>query len=287
MRTARIRVDDCNTWYHCFNRVAGTRQSRPFGPVEKEKFIRILHEVSELFGIKVVAYQVMSNHYHLLLHAPVDAFSAEEVCRRYTNYHRGKKVMQTDSIHCRVWQKRLRDISWFLRLIQQRFSSWYNKTRSVRRYGILWANRFRHSILEPGQAVWSCLKYIEKNATRAGLVKKARDYRFGSYGLLMQSGTHPFESNVKDLLLPMLGLIDMAAFIKQMTNEIEEAGGPEPIPGQGRFCCWMKGIIVGSELFVRTTLSRYVPWVKDQKLPGPDKVSDRLEWLGIQTDLLG
>ena len=57
---------------------------------------------------------------------------------------------------CRIWQERLRDVSWFQRLVQQRFTTWYNRTRPARRRGPLWADRFKNTLLETGEALWRC-----------------------------------------------------------------------------------------------------------------------------------
>lgn len=131
MRAARIKVDQADTWYHCFNRAVGTSEDRPFGNVEKEQFVRFLRRVSLLYGVRVIAYQVMSNHFHLLVHAPAALPSEEEICRRYRIFHRGKKTLKPGTPECAKWQKRSRDISWFMRHLQQLFTMWYNPTRDI------------------------------------------------------------------------------------------------------------------------------------------------------------
>ena len=60
MRTARIKVDETDTWYHCYNRVCGVKSWRPFQKLQKEVMVEILKEVSELLGVKVVSYQIMA-----------------------------------------------------------------------------------------------------------------------------------------------------------------------------------------------------------------------------------
>ena len=97
MRHARVRVDTQSTWYHCYNRICGTREDLPFGDLEKEQFVRVLRRVSRLYAVHIVAYQVMSNHFHILLHAPAQAPSPEEMCRRYRAFHRGQRTLEPDS----------------------------------------------------------------------------------------------------------------------------------------------------------------------------------------------
>ena len=111
MRSYRIKLDHQSTWYHCYNRVAGTRLDRPFDEADREKFVQLLHRVATLYTVQVIAYQVMSNHFHLLVMAPQQEPGADEMCRRYHAFHGGKKELNPDSAVCRSWQARSRDIS--------------------------------------------------------------------------------------------------------------------------------------------------------------------------------
>jgi len=264
MRTARIKVDDTNTWYHCYNRTAGTSRDRPFRDTDKEQFVRILKRVSLLYGVRVLSYQIMSNHYHLLVYAPRDACSTEEMCRRYRAFHRGRKTLQPNSSLCLKWQERSRDISWFMRHLQQLFTSWYNRTRTIRRRGSLWADRFKHSILERGPAVWLCCKYIENNAVRAGIVKDAGEYRFCSYGAWCQSGRHPFAAHVLAFLIPSIGMRTLEDFFDSLTVALAQNNTAE---GKNmlhqtiscRIRYWVDGLVIGSELFIRSIMSKHHP----------------------------
>ena len=269
MRQARIKLDKESSWYHCYNRIAGTRHDLPFGDVEKEQFIRILKRVSTLYRVQVVSYQVLSNHFHLLVHAPAEEPDAEEMCRRYQAFHRGKRTLEPGSPICRAWQARSRDISWFMRHLQQLFTVWYNRSRPERRRGSLWADRFKHTLLESGVAVWGCWTYIENNAVRARIVGEAGEYRFGSHGVWVQSGRHPFAGNVKALALPMLGDLFGLNTLLQIRDAMENAlsgkpGSARPDTSmathvQRRVRYWTQGLVIGSRLFVPAVMRRYKP----------------------------
>ncbi len=256
MRQARIRIDDAPCWYHCYNRVAGTRHDRPFGEVEKEQFARLLKRVARLYCVRVVAYQVLSNHFHLLLHAPDAEPDEQEICRRYKNFHRGRRTLTPGSPACRDWQARSRDISWFMRHLQQLFTVWYNRSRPEPRRGSLWADRFKHTLLEGGSAVWACWAYIENNPVRAGIVKRAADYRFGSYGIWMQSGRHPFAEEVQAAALPMFqetfGLRRLEdirqALGRTLAGKAEQQAMATVVERRVRY--WTQGLVIGSRLFV-------------------------------------
>lgn len=266
MRYARINVSHQDTWHHCYNRLAGTSRDLPFRDADKEQFVRILHRVSLLYSVKVVAYQMMSNHFHLLLHAPAAEPSAEETCRRYQAFHRSKRTLEPDTPACRIWQARCRDVSWFMRHLQHLFTVWFNRSRPVRRRGSLWADRYKNTILEDGLAVWSCWNYIENNPVRAGMVGDAADYRFGSHGTWHQKGRHPFEENVLALALPLVKSLfavkSLAQIRARMDQVLNDKAGGAPVTEKfvltvkRRVRHWTSGLVIGSELFVREIMSR-------------------------------
>lgn len=267
MRQARIKIDTQPCWYHCYNRVAGTRFDRPFGDVEKEQFIRILMRISKLYSIHVISYTVMSNHFHLLAHAPIEEPDAEEMCRRYKAFHKGTRMLEPGSPACRNWQARSRDISWFMRHLQQLFTMWYNRSRPVRRRGSLWADRFKHTLLEEGAAVWACWAYIENNPVRAGMVEGVGDYRFGSLGAWLQSGRHPFAAHVQATALPMLqddyGLQNLEQIRNAIVKALVVAGGQEEYGNglastvQCRVRYWTQGLVIGSRLYLTDVMQHY------------------------------
>lgn len=49
------------------------------------------------------------------------------------------------------------------------------------RAGTLWEGRFRSTLLEPGHWVLPCLRYVELNPVRAGLVERPEDYAWSSH----------------------------------------------------------------------------------------------------------
>ena len=308
MRHARLNPASQDTWHHCFNRSAGNRDDRPFDDADKEQFVRILTRVARLYTVRIVAYQVMSNHFHLLLQAPADPPSEEETARRFAAFHDGRRKLCPGTKACRQWQARLRDVSWCMRHIQHLYSAWYNRSRPVRRRGPLWAGRFKNTVLEDGAALWACWSYIECNPVRAGLVADAADYRFCSYGAWMQTGRHPFDTALRDHLLPALPAplrtMDPAALRlelgRRLTADDEEDalqmanGEAKPVDGCGtddeppvpafsltvrrRVRHWVDGLVIGSELFVRETMRRCRPEIpadnhrlaRSLALPNPD-----------------
>src|ERR1700739_5057236 len=63
--------------------------------------------------------------------------------------------------------------------LKGRFAQWYN--RRHRRYGVLWAERFKSVLIEESQALSAVAAYIDLNPLRAGLCEDPKDYRYCGY----------------------------------------------------------------------------------------------------------
>jgi putative transposase len=67
-----------------------------------------------------------------------------------------------------------------MKTLKQRFSVWYN--RNHRRYGTLWADRFKSVLVEgSGNPLQTMAAYIDLNPVRAGIVEDPKEYRFSGY----------------------------------------------------------------------------------------------------------
>ena len=177
--------------------------------------------------------------------------------------------------------ERMRDMSRLLKDLQQRFSYWFNRTRATPRCGHLWADRFKSVVLEGGEALWNCLKYIELNPVRAGICSTPEEYHFSSWGRFSGAGVHPFAVNFITHFRRFIGerAADWddaqvaAEFGSSMASQVAaEAGAPpEEIHAAGenarkrprfrtmlmrRTRYWVDGAVIGSKIFLREVESR-------------------------------
>ena len=282
MSHARLKPDWRDTWHHCYNRAVGTADDRPFEDADKEQFVRILMRVARFYCVQIVAYQVMSNHWHILLRAPEAEPSEEETIRRFEAFHHGKRHLLPGSQLCAQWRERLRDVSWCMRHLQHLYTAWFNRTRPVRRRGPLWAGRFKNTVLDTGSALWACWAYIERNPVRARMVADPADYRFCSFGVWARTGRHPFAEALVEVLRPALpdGLnrLESKALRAALSAEFARlaaadkgkleghaaadtamAATAEPaftLSARRRVRHWVDGLVIGSELFIRETMRR-------------------------------
>jgi putative transposase len=107
-------------------------------------FLMCLGKVFPEHGISTHALVLMTNHIHVLV-TPADSQSLP-------------KAMQ--SLGCRYVQH-------------------FNRAR--RRTGTLWEGRYRSMLVGSVRYFLTCMRYIESNPVRAGVVTRPEDYRWSSY----------------------------------------------------------------------------------------------------------
>jgi putative transposase len=107
-------------------------------------FLRIVRYGARLEGVDVHAFALMTNHYHLQV-TPRHAVALPRAMKRVNND----------------------------------YSRYYNKKH--RRTGTIWNHRPRRVLIEDECQWLTCLRYIEQNPVRAGLVSQPQEYPWTSY----------------------------------------------------------------------------------------------------------
>lgn len=168
-----------------------------FGREEKERFVKLMRAYERFCGVQVLAFCVMSNHFHVLVEVPLppeDSLTNEELLDRLSAIYSAGEVehvrellRQRESVGDRTGLAELRErflyrmwnLSEFMKSLKQRFSQWFNAKHD--RSGTLWENTFRSVVVEDGHALRIMAAYIDLNPVRAGIVKAPEDYRWSSY----------------------------------------------------------------------------------------------------------
>jgi putative transposase len=120
------------------------RQPIFFAADDYSRYRDWLIEAAAAYGCRVHAYVLMTNHVHLLV-TPRDA----------------RSVPRT------------------LQSLGRRYVRFVNDT--YRRTGTLWEGRYRAAVIDSEAYLLACMRYIELNPVRAGMVAHPRDYRWSSY----------------------------------------------------------------------------------------------------------
>lgn len=159
-----LRIEYPGAWYHVMNR--GRRSEETF-PEHKDyyRFIDLLIESCELWNIRISAYCLMPNHYHLLINTPDGNLSR---CMRHING---------------VYTQR------------------YNKAHGCD--GQLFRGRFKSILVEGDPYVLQLVRYIHRNPLRANLTKNMDMYKWSSHiGYI--SKAKKWDWLYKDFILSML-----------------------------------------------------------------------------------
>jgi len=197
MRKKRIQFGQKTAYYHLMSRTVDG--AALFGAREREVLRKMIWQVADFSGVRVVTYAVMKNHFHLLVEVPPEGteISDEELVRRFTVLYPQPtpwQPMRADVLrkHLRdssaegkylrqMLTRRMHNVSFLMKTLKQRFSMWLNRSRD--RFGPVWADRFKSVLVEGDQwALRTVAAYIDLNAVRAGIVEDPKDYRFCGYG---------------------------------------------------------------------------------------------------------
>ena len=162
-----------------------------------------LRRLASLFGIDLLTFAIMSNHFHLVLRSRPDVvreWTDEEIARRWMRLCPLRKhpdgtakepnqaevnSIATDPDKLKEIRSRLCDISWWMRLLCQRIAQRANKEDAAS--GKFWENRYRAVRLIDEAAILACSAYVDLNPIRAALAETLEDSEFTSVQRRIQS----------------------------------------------------------------------------------------------------
>jgi len=105
-------------------------------------YIGLINEYAADYGIEVMAYCLMANHVHFIV------------------------VPRTEE-----------GLGQFFNTVHMRYAHYLNRQRKVK--GHLWQGRFYSCVLDEAH-LYRGIRYVERNPMRAGMVRRAWDYRWSS-----------------------------------------------------------------------------------------------------------
>lgn len=138
------RVDVSGLIYHILNR-ANARAKIFFSSDDYRAFERVLTEAKERTGVRLFAYTVMPNHWHLAIRPKNDGDLSKFV-------------------------------GWLAMTHTQRWHGAHGTTGS----GHLYQSRYKSFIVQRNRHFLQLCRYIEQNPLRAGLVEQAEKWRWSS-----------------------------------------------------------------------------------------------------------
>jgi REP-associated tyrosine transposase len=127
--------------------------------------------LAEIFAIDLLAYAIMSNHYHVVLRVNADQaknWSDDEVVERWGDLFRAQAAAESANL-VNEWRERLSSISWFMRCLNEPLARWANKEDGCS--GRFWEGRFKLQALLDDTALLRCMAYVDLNPIRAGVAR--------------------------------------------------------------------------------------------------------------------
>jgi len=149
-----------------------------------------IFELADVFAIDVCAYAVMSNHFHLVLsvdQARALGWDDREVARRWMRLFGGLPLVRSFAagetlsdaqlaaadLRIREYRRRLFDISWFMRCLNEPIARMANAEDNVT--GRFWEGRFKSQALLDEAALIAAMAYVDLNPIRAGMAEKPEE----------------------------------------------------------------------------------------------------------------
>ena len=129
--------------YHVVQR-GNNREPCFIEPENYQFYLELWRTVSSRYGVAVHAYCLMTNHIHFL--ATPDSKTS---------------------------------LSNTMKVIGSRYAQYINL--KYKRTGTLWEGRHRSSLVQTDKYLLSCMRYIELNPVRAGMVVLPEEYKWSSY----------------------------------------------------------------------------------------------------------
>lgn len=159
-----LRIEYPGAWYHIMNR--GRRGENIFEGDEDHKiFFDLLKESAKLWNVRISAYCLMNNHYHILGQTPQG------------------------------------NLSRFMRHLNGVYTQRYNRLHGYD--GQLFRGRFKSILVEEESYLLELVRYIHRNPLRAGIVNKIDDYAWSSHSGYL-SWAKSWDWLHKDFILTML-----------------------------------------------------------------------------------
>ena len=145
------RADEAGAIYHALNR-ANLRSTFFHKDEDYLAFEAILGKALELYQIELHSYELMPNHWHLVLRPLVDG-----------------------------------EMSRFMKWVSGTHTMRYHAHYQTSGQGHVYQQRFKSFPVQDDDHFLVVCRYVERNALRAGLVSRAEDWRWGSLWRWLQN----------------------------------------------------------------------------------------------------
>ena len=225
-RTRRIKRDG-DAHYHLMSRTNDRRFLFSKGRAKGE-IVSLLRRAAAFSGVRLEAWCVMDNHFHIVCEVvkPDEPVPESEVVRRIGILKGGSFAAElaehwSDLRSCGMdsvvdaalngWRARMHDVSQFTKTFKELVGISYKaflKASAERASdggpdycGSIWSGRFKSTLVEGGRYLATCVRYVELNPVRAGMVSQAKNYSYSSANEPKPNEINGFAGSVPDAAL--------------------------------------------------------------------------------------
>ena len=200
---------DVTPYYHCTSKcvrgsfLCGVDKTTGSDYTHRRKWLRDrLLFLSSIFSIKIAAFSIMENHYHVVLFVnknAADKWSTREVIERWHKIFKGNRLSQkylseesinkqdeeTLRLEVDTWRKNLCSVSWFMRCTKEPLARMANKEDQCK--GRFWDGRFHCQALLDKKSLLACMAYVDLNPFRAQMCKFPEEDKYTSLKIRIES----------------------------------------------------------------------------------------------------
>ena len=150
-RPLRLKAPDLT--YHITSRTNG---GRLFFQTKHDKkaLCQLLNKILLKYDVIAHGFTAMNNHFHVIIHIKNDA-----------------------------------DLSKVMGEFKTLYAKYHNKRYGT--YGHFWGDRFRSTIIQDDKYALTCLRYVDRNPVKAGLVDHPGKWPLSSFNSYAYGKTHP------------------------------------------------------------------------------------------------
>jgi len=225
-RTLRIRKDG-NAHYHVMSRTNNKLFLFEKGSI-KRTMVDLLERTAAFSGVEIDAYCMMDNHFHAVIHVvkPDEPVSETEVLRRigilkglrfaenlaeHWAELRGMDMALVADAQVELWRRRMHDVSQFVKTYKELVNIAYKAMTN--HVGSIWSGRFASTLVEDGKYLATCVRYVELNPVRAGMVRRAEAYAYSS-----RNSTKPLKNSAFAGTVPVGAAVEEGRLMKRVAQ---------------------------------------------------------------------
>ncbi len=195
---------------------------------DRRRWLYWLFQAKKRYGIRILAYTLMSNHIHLLV--------MDDFCRNV--------------------------IPASMDLVSGRVAQEFNNRKE--RVGAFWQDRYHATAIESGEHFRNCMTYIDLNIVRAGVTRNPGDWLFCSYYEIL-SNRQRYNLIDWPALLLAFGVRDRESLREAYPEWLEGGMAGWALKRDAR---WSESLAVGSKDFMEASTQALAARIKRRKIEG-------------------